>query len=161
MLNLNIKEVESLSNTGSFSHFVKVGDLFVSSKVDSNEQISFIKSHGIESVVDLKSESESSFHDKEEFVKEGIDYYHFPISNLKDVSFDDLVEFDKKLKSINGKTLIYCMSGNRVGALMALYLSFITGHSKERAFHFGVNIGMTKDTLKTQILSLLTKENLE
>lgn len=145
--NLDLTDIESSFNSQQFDSLVRIDDLFFGSKVISTEQVEFLKKMSVNVVIDLKSDSETEFDDREEFKKAGIEYINFPVSNIDNISFEMLCSLKKKLEKFNGKKLIYCMSGNRVGALFTLLLSEVLGHPKERALEYGKKVGMTKELL--------------
>jgi protein tyrosine phosphatase (PTP) superfamily phosphohydrolase (DUF442 family) len=121
MKSLNLTDIQYDLQKGGFEHFIRVDNLFIGSIVESPSQVSFIKSLGVENVIDLKFEAETSFDDKEEFEKAGLKYFRLPIDDLSSLTFEKLQEFKARVIQSREMTLIYCMSGNRVGALLALH----------------------------------------
>lgn len=154
---LNLTDIDTNTSENKFDHFLRVDHLYIGSKVDSSEQIEYLKSIGIKNVIDLKSSDESSFNDKEEFERMGINYFNLPITNIAELKFEELQEFGNRISQNEGKTLVYCMSGNRVGAILALNSCLVCGHPKKRALEFGEKIGMKNLSTKAIISELLEK----
>lgn len=154
MISFDLTDFQNLSGL-YIDQLTRVDNIYFGSKICTIEQVQFINSLDIKTVIDLKQASETDFDDKSAFQTVKINYVSFPISNFDEVNYDDL----KKLKSVfeimKGPYLIYCMTSNRVGALMALYLCYICGHPKKRAFDFGKRIGMKKERLVEEIKNQL------
>ncbi|MGB0452983.1 MAG: hypothetical protein ACPGJV_04640 [Bacteriovoracaceae bacterium] len=156
---LDLTDIQSNFPENTFEHFIRVGNLYIASKIESSEQLNFIKMMGINHAIDLKSHDETSFNDKEECRKAGIKYSNFPVNRVEEIDFDYLQNFKETINQ-DSKTLIYCISGNRVGALLTLYASLVDGHPKKRAIEFGEKVGMRNELTKNAIYQILNKENL-
>jgi protein tyrosine phosphatase (PTP) superfamily phosphohydrolase (DUF442 family) len=154
---LNLTDIQFDLSKNQFDHFIRVDHLYIGSKVDNLEQIEFLKSIGIKNVIDLKSIEETSFNDRDEFQKAGISYFNLPITNIAELEFEKLQRFGNLISQDGGKTLVYCMSGNRVGAVLALNACFVCGHPKKRALAFGEKVGMKNPNTKTSVSELLEK----
>lgn len=154
---LNLTDIQFDLPKNQFDHFIRVDHLYIGSKIDSLEQIDFLKSIGIKNVIDLKSTEETSFNDEKEFKKAGIGYINFPITNIAELEFEILQKFGNLISQNEEKLLVYCMSGNRVGALLALNSCFICGHPKKRALEFGEKVGMRSLNTKASVSELLEK----
>lgn len=157
---LNLKDIDTNISKNNFDHFLRVDHIYIGSKVDSSEQIEFLKSIGVKNVVDLKFSGETSFNDKEEFERMGINYFNLPITDIAELKFEELQEFGNLISQSEGKTLVYCMSGNRVGAILALNSCLVCGHPKKRALEFGEKIGLKNPKTKEVISELLEKGRL-
>lgn len=158
---LNLTDIDLDLKQSVFDHLARVDHLFVGSKVISKEQIIFLKSLGIERAIDLKGSNETDFDDQSEFTKQGVEYIHFPITDLGNINFSQLEEFGKLINHHPAKTLVYCASGNRVGALLALNSCLICGHPKQRAFDFGVKIGMNRGNTQEFVHGILLQGGFE
>lgn len=160
--NLNLTDIKIADYNNNFSSLIWVDNLLLASKITESEEIELLKKLNINLAIDLKEAGESAFADKEEFQKSGIDYYNFAISDLDNLSFDDLTKIKEKIEEYDGNKFIYCMSGNRVAALLSLMLSEVLGHPKQRAYKFALKIGLTKEPLKEKLqkrLGLKEKKN--
>ena len=152
---LNLTDIDFQLAKNQFDHLIRVDHLYLGSKIFSSDQIDFVKSLGVNRVIDLKSSEETPFLDKQEFENTGIEYFNLPIQDLETLSFDELQEFGKLINHKSGKVLVYCMSGNRVGALLALNACIVCGHPKKRSLEFGERIGMKNPNTKQIISELL------
>ncbi len=155
MNQIDLTDIESLIKNDLIERLYRVDYLYCSSKITSREQIEWLKSLQIKLVVDLKQSHETDFSDREEFERAGIDYIHFPISSLAELSFSDLRELAEALISDSEPKLIYCMSSNRVGALLTLIFTYVLGHPKQRALEVGKKLGLDKEGLISQVNLLL------
>lgn len=153
----NITDIDLTLNQHEFEHLVRVDNVFIGSKIISDKQIELLKSLEVEMVIDLKGCDETEFDDKTGFDKYGINYTHFPVTDLSKINFTNLQEFAKLVNHTSGKILVYCASGNRVGALMALNACLICGHPKQRSFDFGVKIGMNRESTQNYIKEVFQK----
>lgn len=157
---LNLTDIELNLALDKFKHFVRVDHLYISSCLKNQEQVLFLKSLNIKNVIDLKSPDETTFKDEKEFEKSEINYINIPIVNIDELKFEQLTYFGSLINKGRGKTLIYCMSGNRVSALLALNSCLICGHPKKRALEFGEKVGMKDFNTKVIVSNLLEKGRL-
>lgn len=145
---INLENVESNVSLESYSGLGKLGCLLIGPKVESADQIEILKRNGITNVIDMKTEGEFSFKDKEEFEQAGIRYYHFPVSSPFDVDIDRLQELESKIRcSGDGDTYLYCMSGNRVSVILGRLFFEVCGHPKDRVLKTLENLGLTRADL--------------
>lgn len=131
--------------------FARFDNIYVSSKITTTDQIEELIELGISEVVDLKLAGESGFNDKESFEAAGIKYYSMPVQNLDDVDFEFLEKFKNIIKENQNKKLVYCMSANRVGAVLSLFFAKICGHPKDRALDIALKMGLRKENLINQV----------
>ena len=158
---LNLTDIQFDFPDKQFEHFLRVDHLFIGSKIDNSKQIDFLKSMDIKTVIDLKFREETLFDDEKEISKAGINYHHLPIKSFIDFEFEKLQRFGQLISKNEKKILVYCMSGNRVGALLALNACFVCGHPKKRALEFGEKVGMKNINTKVLISELLEKGSLK
>lgn len=159
MNNLDLTDIEENLDVDFINYMGRVDRIFVSSKIDRVEQIEELKKFQIEMVIDLKEKGETEFDDRKEFENSGIKYQNFPITSFSNLDFDSICQFSKMIESTEKNTLVYCISSNRVGAMMALYLAYKCGHPKKRAFEIGCKLGMTKDELKEKIWAIFNAKD--
>lgn len=136
MRNLNLKTIQSIEPQKNFNFLSCTDEVYFGSKKTSEKQLDYLSQLGIKKVIDLKIENESGYCDEEEFEKIGIRYHNFSISKITDVDFTAVRDFSEILSDTKGRVLIYCMSGNRVGALMALYAALTCGHPNSKGYRF-------------------------
>ena len=78
------------------------------------------------------------------FASRGVGFAHIPVSGAGDLGPHTAKALaDALAQAGEGPTMIYCGSGNRVGALCALKAGLIDGKSADEAFNFGVSAGLT------------------
>lgn len=158
MNKLDLTEIDENIRIDSFDHFSRVDNVFCTSKIISKKQINEIKKYDIKKVIDLKQEGETNFKDKEEMTAAGLEYIHFPVTNFESINFESLQKFSEYLESSDHNILIYCMSANRVGAILTLYLSKVCGHPKKRAIEVGSMMGMKRQALREKIMKVIRYE---
>lgn len=159
--NINLTDIENFDIEG-VERIVRLDSIYISSRPISFHFAGFLKEHGITRVLDIKVDGQECMDEKEMFSAHGIKYYHLPVSDILDIDLNYLEKFHDFLNEANDNVLVYCVSANRVGALMCLYLSNCLGHAKELAFDTGKKVGLTKDTMCESIarkLSLSVKGN--
>jgi protein tyrosine phosphatase (PTP) superfamily phosphohydrolase (DUF442 family) len=147
---------EEISDKG-FSHLSRVGPVFIGSKVESEEHAQQILELDIDLAIDLKNKGETPLDDQVAFEKIGITYHNIPISDLSQLTFEDIQHFSELIKSSQKNVLVYCMSGNRVSALLALYFSLALGHPKNRSLEIAEKLGLTKAPLKEKVIQYFEK----
>lgn len=78
------------------------------------------------------------------FAARGVGFVHIPVGGAGDIGEHTARALaDALAQAGDGPTMIYCGSGNRVGALCALKAKLVDGQSAEQAFAFGVSAGLT------------------
>ncbi len=155
---LDLTDLDENIETSSFHHFSRVDNIFCSSKIADENQIVELKKYDIKKVIDLKLEDETPFNDRERITRSGLDYIYFPVSDLENIDFESLQRFSEHIESSDHNILIYCMSANRVGAMLSLYLSKICGHPKKRAIEIGSKMGMKRESLQEKLKEIINYE---
>lgn len=105
-----------------------------------------IKDAGFMTVIDMRGEGENRGMDEAtEVEKRGMRYYSLPIENgvAEDVSYDNARQLDRILAGAEGPVLLHCLSGNRVGAILALRAK-LAGASPDEALALGKAAGLTR-----------------
>jgi len=103
----------------------------------------FAKS-GYVAVVDMRGPDEDRGFDEQDAVENlGMQYVAFPIVGTNAISFENAQELDELLGEFEGPVLLHCLSGNRVGALLALRYSQ-SGASDAEALAYGEAAGLTR-----------------
>lgn len=147
----NLTDTNSKELDVGLDFFARFDNIYVSSKISTTDQIEELKKIGITEVIDLKMVGESGFNDQECFEAAGIKYYSMPVQNLDDVDLEFLEKFKKIIKENQNKKLVYCMSANRVGAVLSLFFAKICGHPKARALDIALKLGLRKENLINQV----------
>ncbi len=161
MKSLNLQDKEFDLQSDSFDHFVRVDHVFIASKISSHDQIKELERYHITKAIDVKETHETEFSDEEAFKGSSIEYIHFPISKVENIKFEELLALNQLIENSSGKVLIYCMSGNRVSALLALISCFVKGHPKNRALSFSKEVGLIHPDLTKTVSQMITTGRLK
>ncbi len=81
---VDLTDVEKRLPNSLFDYLSRVDHIYISSKIESVDQIDFLKSLGVTKVIDLKCRDEVDFNDEKEFLGVGIEYKNIPISGVCD-----------------------------------------------------------------------------
>lgn len=161
MKQINLTDIEIDIEGIDLDFLIRVDNFYFASQIGKKDQIVQLEKLGIKNAIDLKESSETKFKDSNEFENSPINYVHFPIKDLSIIDFGLLSKFSDLLNNLRGKTLIYCMSGNRVSAIFSLYLSLICGHPKRRCVDFALKTGLTNENAQKFLLNTLKCKKLE
>lgn len=113
----------------------------------TQEQIGAAAASGIRTVITLRAEAESGDEWEPEAVgAAGMTYVVIPVSGPADLTKENAARLDAALKEAEGRgpVMVHCVSGNRVGALLALRAAWIQGKTAEEALELGRKAGLTK-----------------
>jgi uncharacterized protein (TIGR01244 family) len=113
---------------------------------------------GVRTVINLRPAGETPDLDEKSIVeKAGMKYRALPIAGAAGLTRDNVALFDRILAETGeGKVLMHCGSGNRVGAMMALRAHWVQGKSAEEALVIGRSSGLKG--LEGEVKSLLQSE---
>lgn len=109
----------------------------------SPEQLKSLVASGFTSMISLRARGESQ-HSVADYAKHGVNLIHLPISGPEDFTDTFLNEFHAALPTSNQPIVIFCATGNRVGAAIALHAFRFSGVTKEEAFALGKEAGLTR-----------------
>lgn len=154
MKTINLTAVENVSHS-SFETLIKLDRIFIGSKPLDESFTEFCANQKIETAIDLKLAGEEKMQEEKYFKENDIPYFHFPVSDITAISKEQLQQINQVLVE-NDKILCYCVSGNRVAALLGLILFHIYGHPKERVLSLVGQIGLTKEPLFVKFKELLS-----
>jgi uncharacterized protein (TIGR01244 family) len=109
------------------------------------EQFDEIAQAGYRTVINLRGEGEEGRWDEASRAEElGIEYIELPIAGRGDVTRENALALGELLIDEGRKpAVVHCASGNRVGALFALYAFYGKGDSPEAALEVGKAAGLT------------------
>lgn len=117
---------------------------FVASGQPDEAALRAIADAGFVAVVDLRSVNEDRGLDEQATINRlGMSYASLPISGAADITFDNATVLDLILANYEGRVLVHCLSGNRVGALYALREKLL-GASFDDALAVGKAAGLTR-----------------
>ena len=93
---------------------------------------------GVTLVVDLRGPNENRGYDEQSYLNSiNTAYYSLPVIDEGDINFDNARLLQTLINDADGKVLVHCGSGNRVGALMSL-IGSLEGMDKQEAIEFGI-----------------------
>ncbi|MCA9541239.1 MAG: hypothetical protein KC620_20200 [Myxococcales bacterium] len=72
----------------------------------------------------------------------GYRYVHIPVAGPAGITLANAKALHEAMQAAEGKTIVYCASSNRVGALLALSAFHFDGRSAEEALAFGRKGGL-------------------
>jgi len=120
----------------------------------TQEQMVALKEQGYETFINLRPVAEDGTGWEEEFAAtQGISFTRIPVAGAAGVTRESAEQLAEVLSGSESGVVVYCKSGNRVGALLALKAHYVDGESAEDAFQFGLEAGMT--SLKPFIREML------
>jgi uncharacterized protein (TIGR01244 family) len=137
---------------------VAVDSRFHVSAQPTAEALVNLPAAGVRTVINLRPASETPDLDEKSLVeKAGMKYHSLPIAGVAGLTRDNVATFDRLLaESQEGKVLLHCASGNRVGAMMALRARWVQGKSAEEALAIGKGAGLKG--LEADVKTLLQAE---
>ena len=112
---------------------------------------------GVKHVINLRSPAETpNINEAAIVTKAGMAYYNVPISEISDLTRNNVALIDKLLHQIGDESvLLHCASSNRVGAVMALRAAWLEGASADEAIAIGKTWGLTR--LQSSVERLLVQ----
>ena len=100
---------------------------------------------GVEVVINLRGKGEFLIFNEQQIVEQlGMKYISIPVSNAQDISTESITKFHQSLAFVEGKALVHCATGNRVGAFFALESHQFNNKSLEQAIQIGKQAGLTR-----------------
>ena len=102
-----------------------------------------LKAAGFTSLISLRGVGESA-QDRDLFESQGFQFQHLPVSGAADLMGDFVNRFERALNNAQGKTVVFCATGNRVGAAYALHACQARSMTIEEAVALGKNAGLTR-----------------
>lgn len=99
---------------------------------------------GVEHIINLRTAKESPPPQDEQIwaQKAGVRYTSLPISGKRDITWQNAQKLFQLINAPKQPTIVHCRSGNRVGALFAVYGYFFQGLSRTKALAFGERAGL-------------------
>ena len=145
----DIASLEIINVRMPSDHLVTGGQL-------TQEQMVALREEGYETFINLRPVDEKGTGWEEEFsAAEGISFTRIPVAGAAGVTRESAERLAEALSSSESGAVVYCKSGNRVGALLALKAHFVDGQSPEDALQFGLDAGMTRlEPLVRELLEL-------
>jgi len=112
----------------------------------TQEQLEGLGDAGYRHFISLRPTSEEGAGWEEALVPGwGYDFERLEIADAGSLTRENVETFARMLEQAGGEpTVVYCASGNRVGAMLALKAHWIDGVGAEDALQLGLSAGMTR-----------------
>ncbi|WP_199524414.1 protein tyrosine phosphatase family protein [Pseudoalteromonas sp. bablab_jr011] len=102
-----------------------------------------LKDVGLQTVINLRGDNETSWSEKELVSGLGMNYYHIPVRSKADITLENATKLQALLQTHQQETtLLHCASSNRVGALVALYHAVTLKKPIDEAIETGKQWGL-------------------
>lgn len=122
----------------------KPSDRLVTGGQLTQEQMMALQEQGYVNFISLRPVAEEGAGWEEEFAAtRELSFTRIPVAGAAGVSREAAERLAEVLGSSDSGAVVYCKSGNRVGALLALKAHFVDGQNPEDALQFGLDAGMT------------------
>jgi len=132
------------------------GEVWVGGQPSEND-LKLLAERGIKNIINLRGVGEfDGFDEKATAENLSLNYKALPLGGKSAVSVEAATQFAAMLNESQGKTLVHCASGNRVGAMFALKAFFVDKKTATEAMEIGKKHGMTR--LEAHVKSLIDKE---
>lgn len=108
-----------------------------------------LPAQGVTTIVNLRPGAEQPGRDEAaEVAAAGLAYHHLPVAGGDDLTADNAARLWRLIEGAEGRVLVHCASGNRVGALLAIGAANEGGMAPEEALAFGRAAGLASPRLK-------------
>jgi uncharacterized protein (TIGR01244 family) len=138
-----------LDNTGFQEVLVKVDNIYISGQPEK-EALAKLKSEGVTTVINLRTEKEMSnreyvsFDEKAVVDSLGMEYIHIPLDGKEfPYTNEALIKFADAVTNAEGKVLLHCTVAGRASNMWAAYLIQYKGFSPDKAIEHAkaINLG--------------------
>ncbi len=112
----------------------------------SKEQMTQLHQLGYRTFINLRQADEPGTGWEEEFAAaEGIVFHRIPVAGARGITRRNAQQLARFLEEAGDQPVaVYCASGNRVGALLAMKAHYLDGLNVDEAVVYGVKAGMTR-----------------
>jgi len=123
---------------------ISIGDLLVGG-APTKEHLHQAIAQGYTAFIDLRANGETGVDEaRDALAQTDAQYQHIPVAGAAGLTRENAQALDAALAKTNGPTVVFCASGNRVGALLALRAHWFRGASPEQALRIGREAGLTR-----------------
>jgi len=119
-----------------------------------------LKSQGFTTVINLRGPKEYDEKLEKKIITEsGLNYYNIPFYKKSNLSNEYIDKVTKKIMKHrrDGKLLVHCSSGNRVGIWLGGHFFKDHGLSKEKSLKMARDLGLTKKSAEKKLRKFLYK----
>lgn len=107
---------------------------------------------GVVAVVNLRPDDELPGRDERaEVAAAGMAYHHIPVAGPGDLDDAKAATLWQLVEGAQGRVLVHCASGNRVGALLAIGAAQAGAMTPEEALAFGKSAGLASPVLEGKV----------
>lgn len=155
LLMMPAARAEDFSDIKGLPDAVVLEDGVVGGGIPAPEALAEAAARGIKAVIDLRSPEEGTAEEEKMVLEKGMSYFNVPVTpeNL-DVDRVNRVALILEDPS-NRPALIHCSTGNRVGAIWALYAFYNKEMDPAAALGEGIRAGLIKPELKKKVRDIL------
>lgn len=155
---INLK-VDKLDQKGAFSKLRKFRHLYFAG-APTEEGFKELQQLGVKKVIDLKPDEENQGSREKEFAESNqISYHQVPVEGCHALTLNKVREVNEVVSDEKAPTLIYCRSGNRASAWLAVHLFLEHNFSIDEAINKAKETGMDKETIESETRKILSSLN--
>lgn len=137
-------------------------DLYFSPQ-PSDKDFKKLKDQGFAAIVNLRLPKEGEYSvesDKKMAESLGLKYVHVPMDSKMDLTDESISEITSAVVKSrgNGKVLVHCSSGNRVGMWLGGHFYKDHGFSKSQSLEIAEKLGLTKKTAISKVEKYLNSK---
>jgi uncharacterized protein (TIGR01244 family) len=111
----------------------------------TEEQMVALMERGYATFINLRPAMEYEPAWEEAFAQEnGISFIRIPVQGAAGITRENADLLAQAMSTAESGAVVYCASGNRVGALLALKAHYVDGLDAESALQFGLDAGVTR-----------------
>lgn len=126
----------------------------------TEEQMEALAAAGYGTFINLRPADEPDTGWEEEWSRaHGVSFHRLPVAGVAGVTVDNARRMHELKLGVEGGVVIYCGSGNRVAALLALEAHHVDGIDPEASLEIGRRAGLTR--LEPRVRELLGMEAAE
>ncbi len=109
---------------------------------------------GYKTFIDLRTSAETGVQEAHRTLTSlGAPYVAIAVAGASGLTRDNALALDRALANHRDPTMLFCATGNRVGALLALRAYWLHGASANEAMRIGMTTGLTR--LQSAVAQLL------
>jgi protein tyrosine phosphatase (PTP) superfamily phosphohydrolase (DUF442 family) len=133
------------------------GNLLLS-RQPTDKELKDLKDDGVKTVINLRSKTEYNEKSERDFLQSsGIKYINIPFTKLSDSYIDQVTKAVVENRK-NGKVLIHCSRGSRIGIWLGGHFYKDHSYSKEKSLETAKELGLTKSAAIEKVEEYLSNK---
>jgi len=137
------------------------GNIYFSGQPDQ-KTLKALKRKGFKTVINLREKREGAYQEPWErklVTTQGLNYYNLPFSMKNEMTDEYISLVTSKIKEHRkeGKILVHCSSGNRVGVWLGAHFKKDHGFSNEKSMTLAKELGLKKEKAQRKLNNYLTR----